>query len=139
MRYSLLEIWKTFERSHGSPDDVAKVQGMMAVRGRKRHIDPETGQVVEGTCAPFTLLPCFNTFILSFLSDVEFADDERESNPTTFKFMAMAHAWKMNQAKNDGGVGGGGAAGLLSGFTAAKASDADANSDVASSHGDESD
>ena len=69
-----------------------------------------------------------------------FADDERESNPTTFKFMAMAHAWKMNQAKNGGG--GGGAAGLLSGFTAAKASvekEVDANSDVASSHGDESD
>ena len=71
-----------------------------------------------------------------------FADDERESNPTTFKFMAMAHAWKMNQAKNNGGGGGGGAAGLLSGFTAAKASvekEADASSDVASSHGDDSD
>ena len=69
-----------------------------------------------------------------------FADDERESNPTTFKFMAMAHAWKMNQAKNSGG--GGGTAGLLSGFTAAKASvdkavDSDANSDVASSDGDD--
>lgn len=68
-----------------------------------------------------------------------FADDERESNPTTFKFMAMAHAWKMNQAKN---AGGGASSGLLSGFTAAKASvekEGDANSDVASSDGDESD
>ena len=66
-----------------------------------------------------------------------FADDERESNPTTFKFMAMAHAWKMSQAKNN--EGGGGAANLLSGFTAAKVSvenDVDANSDVASSDGD---
>ena len=77
-----------------------------------------------------------------FFQDVEwvFADDERESNPTTFKFMAMAHAWKMSQAKNNDG--GGGAASLLSGFTAAKVSaekDVDANSDVASSHGDESD
>lgn len=70
-----------------------------------------------------------------------FADDERESNPTTFKFMAMAHAWKMSQAKNNDG-GGGGAANLLSGFTAAKVSvekDVDANSDVASSLGEESD
>ena len=71
-----------------------------------------------------------------------FADDERETNPTTFKFMAMAHAWKMNQAKNNGG-GGGGAANLLSGFTAAKATvsvekEVDANSDVASSNGHES-
>jgi len=119
-RVALLEIWKTFEQTHGSADDVAKVQGMMPVRGKKRHVDPETGQMVE---------------------DVEwvFADDERETNPTTFKFMAMAHAWKMNQAKN-----GGGAASLLSGFTAAKASvsvekEVDAIGDVASSHGDESD
>ena len=70
-----------------------------------------------------------------------FADDERESNPTTFKFMAMAHAWKMSQAKNNDGDGGG-AASLLSGFTAAKVSvekEGDAKSDVASSHGDESD
>jgi hypothetical protein len=79
---------------------------------------------------------------LTLFSDVEwvFADDERESNPTTFKFMAMAHAWKMNQAKNNGD--GGGTAGLLSGFTATKASvdkaaDSDANSDVASSLGDD--
>ena len=83
---------------------------------------------------------------LFIYSDVEwvFADDERESNPTTFKFMAMAHAWKMSQAKNNDGGGGGddGAASFLSGFTAAKASvekEMDANSDVASSHGDESD
>ena len=48
-----------------------------------------------------------------------FADDERESHPTSFKFMAMAHAWKMNQAKNNGGGGG---AGLLSGFMVVKAS-----------------
>ena len=42
-----------------------------------------------------------------------FADDERESSPDTFKFMAMAHAWKTNQAKSA-------AANLLSGFTVAK-------------------
>ena len=136
-----MEIWKNFEQSHGSSDDVAKVQGMMPVRGKKRHVDPETGQMVEGSSCPLCLCPV--THIYLFISDVEwvFADDERESNPTTFKFMAMAHAWKMSQAKNNDG-GGGGAANLLSGFTAAKVSvekDEDAHSDVASSHGAESD
>lgn len=68
-----------------------------------------------------------------------FADDERESNPTTFKFMAMAHAWKMSQqATNNVG----GATSLLSGFTTTTSveKEMDASSDVASSHGgDESD
>lgn len=92
---------------------------------------------------PVLLYLCLANTNLFICSDVEwvFADDERESNPTTFKFMAMAHAWKMSQAKNNDG-GGGGAASFLSGFTAAKASvekEVDVNSDVASSHGDESD
>lgn len=26
-----------------------------------------------------------------------FPDDEREANPATFKFLAMAHKWKMQQ------------------------------------------
>lgn len=42
-----------------------------------------------------------------------FADDERDANPTTFKFLQMAHAWKNSQARKSGGSG------LLSGFTAA--------------------
>lgn len=28
-----------------------------------------------------------------------FADDERKANPTGFKFLQMAHAWKENLAK----------------------------------------
>lgn len=72
-----------------------------------------------------------------------FADDERESNPTSFKFLQMAHAWAA--AKKTGGPS------TLSGFTApvATADDhadapsrkgGDDASDVASSHGgDESD
>jgi crooked neck len=36
-----------------------------------------------------------------------FADDERENNPTSFKFLQMAHAWKSKTA-----------GGPLSGFTA---------------------
>lgn len=89
--------------------------------------------------------------------DLVFADDERESNPTSFKFLQMAHAWKSAQAKNSGG-----GTTVLSGFTAAtsasaaseddgkdkdkgrdkgrdKGGDGDAASDVASSHGGDSD
>ncbi|KAF7294814.1 Pre-mRNA splicing factor [Mycena indigotica] len=111
-RVALLEVWKTFEESHGSEEDVAKVQGMMPIVSKRRHVDPETGQTVEDW-------------------DMVFADDERESNPTTFAFLRNAHAWKNSQSK--------GGAGLLSGFTAAAAATGDAESDVASSNGDESD
>ena len=68
-----------------------------------------------------------------------FADDERESNPTTFKFLQMAHAWA--QAKKTGGAP---TLSAPSGFVAASTSesktaddDDDAHSDVASSQGDE--
>lgn len=47
-RYALLEVWKTFEEKHGTSDDIAKVQGMMPIVSKKRHVDEETGQVVEG-------------------------------------------------------------------------------------------
>ncbi|KAH7906822.1 hypothetical protein BJ138DRAFT_1129627 [Hygrophoropsis aurantiaca] len=96
-RVALLEAWKAFEQEHGSESDVAKVQGMMPIVGRKQHVDKETGQVVEDW-------------------ELVFADDEREANPTSFKFLQMAHAWKNAQAKKSGGSG------LLSGFTAATTS-----------------
>lgn len=84
--------------------------------------------------------------------DIVFADDERESNPTSFKFLQMAHAWKASQGK----AGAGSSAAPLSGFIAAataasssgskgetaKAAKDDArdhddgSSDVASSNGD---
>lgn len=45
---ALLEVWKTFEETNGSPDDIAKVKGMMPIVTKKRHVDQETGQTVEG-------------------------------------------------------------------------------------------
>lgn len=45
--------------------------------------------------------------------ELVFADDERDANPTTFKFLQMAHAWKSSQGRKPGGSG------ILSGFTAA--------------------
>ncbi|KAI0701868.1 pre-mRNA-splicing factor CLF1 [Cytidiella melzeri] len=74
-RVVLLESWKAFEEAHGADSDVAKVQNMFPIVSRKRKED-ESGQVVEG---------------LDW--DMVFADDERESNPTSFKFMQMAHEW----------------------------------------------
>ncbi|KDR79905.1 hypothetical protein GALMADRAFT_62351 [Galerina marginata CBS 339.88] len=97
-RVALLEVWKTFEQNNGSPEEVKKVEGMMPIVTKKRHVDQETGQMVEDW-------------------DLVFADDERESNPTSFKFMQMAHAWKQaQQAKN---AAAGPSSSLLSGFTAA--------------------
>ncbi|KAF9237552.1 hypothetical protein BU15DRAFT_88704 [Melanogaster broomeanus] len=93
-RVALLEAWKAYEEANGTQADVAKVQGMMPIVGRKQHVDKETGQVVEDW-------------------ELVFADDEREVNPASFKFLQMAHAWKSAQAKKVG------AATVLSGFTAA--------------------
>lgn len=98
-RVALLEVWKTFEENHGSPAEVKKVEGMMPIVSKRRVVDQETGQTVEDW-------------------DLVFADDERESNPTSFKFLQMAHAWK--QAQIVGGAGGKGPA-VLSGFTPASA------------------
>jgi len=48
--------------------------------------------------------------------DLVFADDEREANPTSFKFLQMAHAWK---ARSIAAGNGGRTSGILSGFVTA--------------------
>ncbi|KAH9167064.1 protein prenylyltransferase [Lactarius sanguifluus] len=102
-RVALLQVWKSFEEQRGTADDVAKVEGMMPVQGKRRYVDEETGQLVEDY-------------------DYIFADDEREANPTSYKFLQMAHAWAA--AKKAGGGGSGpGADGAQSRFTAALAND----------------
>lgn len=45
--------------------------------------------------------------------ELVFADDEREVNPASFKFLQMAHAWKSTQGKK------GGPSAVLSGFVTA--------------------
>ncbi|KAG6821427.1 NineTeen Complex (NTC) component [Arthromyces matolae] len=120
-RVALLSVWKTFEQSNGTEADVKKVEGMMPISTKRRHVDPETGETVEDW-------------------DIVFADDEREANPTSFKFLQMAHAWKTSQAAKNLGIGG--APSILSGFTAASTNqsrDDDASSEVASSQGDDDD
>ncbi|KAG6845690.1 NineTeen Complex (NTC) component [Tephrocybe sp. NHM501043] len=119
-RVALLSVWKTFEQVNGSEADVAKVDGMMPISTKRRHVDEETGETIEDW-------------------DIVFADDEREANPTSFKFLQMAHAWKTSQAAQNLGAAGAGSK-ILSGFAAASTShtrDADSSSEVASSHGDD--
>jgi len=93
----------------------------MPIVTKKRHVDQETGQMVEGSSQLLSCSPLFLTLtpFIFFISDWDlvFADDERESNPTSFKFMQMAHAWKQAQK----GGSGTGASKLLSGFTPAAA------------------
>jgi crooked neck len=45
---ALLEVWKTFEENQENEEGVKKVQNMMPVVSKKRHVDEETGQTVEG-------------------------------------------------------------------------------------------
>ncbi|KAF8497518.1 hypothetical protein F5888DRAFT_1698636 [Russula emetica] len=51
-RVALLQVWKSFEEQRGTADDIAKVEGMMPVQGKRRYVDEETGQLVEGTHFP---------------------------------------------------------------------------------------
>ncbi|KAK7462748.1 NineTeen Complex (NTC) component [Stygiomarasmius scandens] len=116
-RVALLEVWKSFEENQDNEEGVKKVQNMMPVVSKKRHVDEETGQTVEDW-------------------ELVFADDERESNPSTFMFMKMAHAWKAQQAQKSASVADNSSSKMLSGFVAAsKRTEDDATSDVASSHG----
>ncbi|KAH9996339.1 pre-mRNA-splicing factor CLF1 [Russula vinacea] len=103
-RVALLQVWKSFEEQRGTADDIANVDGLMPVQGKRRYVDEETGQLVEDY-------------------DYIFADDEREANPTSFKFLQMAHAWAASRKAGEaGGVAGsgGGGGGALSRFATAQ-------------------
>lgn len=107
-RVALLQVWKNFEEERGTPDDVKKVEVMMPIQGKRRYVDEETGQLVEGTSLIILLYPdtLTNHSPLPPLSDYDyiFADDERESNANAFKLLQAAHAWA---AKSGAGAGSG--------------------------------
>ncbi|CCA67446.1 probable protein CCN1-putative cell cycle control protein [Serendipita indica DSM 11827] len=80
-RVVLLEGWKKFEEEHGTPEDVERVEARMPqVTKRWRKLD--SGDMEE-------------------YWDILFADDEREANPATFKFLQNALAWKTKQGGGD--------------------------------------
>ena len=121
---------------------------MMPITSKRRVVDKETGQTVEGVLILVLTRCTFSEHTTDW--DIVFADDERESNPTSFKFLQMAHAWKAAQAKS-----GSGPTAPLSGFVAAANNESpsirkgvqnsdvrdskadDGSSDVASSNGDD--
>ena len=138
-RVAILEVWKSFEERRGTPADVAKVQEMFPIISLKRVYDPETDTHVEDWV-------------------MVFKDDERESNPTSFKFLQMAHAWKAKGKKALPSFGGGAGGksneddgekekekengGEVKGKSKGKVKqkdDGDEGSDVASSHGGDGD
>jgi len=62
--------------------------------------------MVEGLSTPFASVSYIDSLLFFFSDcDLVFADDERESNPTSFKFMQMAHAWKQAQSGASGTSG----------------------------------
>lgn len=71
--------------------------------------------------------------------DMVFADDERESNPTSFKFLQMAHEWS-KRAKSGAGptsmLAGLAPTGSQNGAAAAQSSSASQDRDVAASKDD---
>ncbi|TFY58476.1 hypothetical protein EVJ58_g6398 [Rhodofomes roseus] len=78
-RAALLEVWKTFEEKNGTPEDVQKVQSKIPIVSARR-VKASDGQE-------------------ELVWDMVFPDDERESNPTSFQFLQMAHLWKKKQAE----------------------------------------
>ncbi|KAH9915734.1 pre-mRNA-splicing factor CLF1 [Fomitopsis serialis] len=127
-RAALLEVWKTFEEKNGTPEDVQQVQSKIPIVSARR-VKANDGQE-------------------ELVWDMVFPDDERESNPTSFQFLQMAHQWKKKQAEKaktsqpEGALQSPGAPSAPS-FTRASAATTqeqdtdmrDASSDVASSHG----
>ncbi|AAW41086.1 hypothetical protein CNBA6540 [Cryptococcus deneoformans B-3501A] len=79
-RAVLLESWKSFEQEHGDEETLAKVEDMLpTTRKRWRKAEDGSGELEE-------------------YWDLVFPDDEREANPTSFKFFQAAQAWAQQRA-----------------------------------------
>jgi crooked neck len=84
-RALLLEAWKTFEEQYGTDAEKAHVQEMMpTTRKRWRKAADGSGALEE-------------------YWDIAFPDDEREANPTTFKFFQAAQNWAAQRTADVGG------------------------------------
>ncbi|ODN82890.1 pre-mRNA-splicing factor CLF1 [Cryptococcus amylolentus CBS 6039] len=87
-RAVLLEAWKTFEEEHGDDENKETVEQMMPTT-RKRWREAEDGSGMEEYW------------------DLIFPDDEKEANPTTFKFFQAAQEWAAKrgaQGEESGGL-----------------------------------
>ncbi|WWC92353.1 pre-mRNA-splicing factor CLF1 [Kwoniella dendrophila CBS 6074] len=83
-RALLLESWKSFEEQHGTPEELAKVEEMMpTTRKRWRKAEDGSDQLEE-------------------YWDLIFPDDERDANPTSFKFFQAAQQWAAQRGGDEG-------------------------------------
>ncbi|KIJ37089.1 hypothetical protein M422DRAFT_33945 [Sphaerobolus stellatus SS14] len=77
-RKALLLAWKSFEEENGAEEQVLKIEGMLPTAKKvRKQIDEYNQEEVWEEIFP---------------------DDLREANPSTFKFMQMAQAWKSKGA-----------------------------------------
>ncbi|KAI0484769.1 cell cycle control protein [Xylariaceae sp. FL0804] len=84
-RVSLLDAWLSFERAHGAPADVERVQAQMPRRVKRRRRLPDAADAFE-----------------EYVDYVFPADDEPELGAS--QMLAMASGWK--QQPGGGGLGG---------------------------------
>ena len=84
-RVALLNAWRSFENTHGSPEDIQKVEAQMPRKvKRRRKVDGDQTEFVE------------------YMDYVFPADDEHAAKMS--KFLQMAHEWKQSQAHSNGTV-----------------------------------
>ena len=71
-------MWKNLEVERGTEDDVKKVEAMMPIQGKRRYVDEETGQLVEGNTplSPNSHLPLTDEKSYFVDYDYIFADDD---------------------------------------------------------------
>ena len=86
-RVAILNAWKSFENTHGDAEDIEKLEQMMPRRVKKRkRLDAEGLEYEE-------------------YHDYVFKDDDQDSAKMS-KLLAMAHAWKQKQEKEQERVDG---------------------------------
>lgn len=82
-RVALLNAWKSFETTHGSPADIEKVDAQMPRKVKKRRkLDDDSFE--------------------EYMDYVFPADDESAAKMS--KLLQMAHKWKQEQAQQNGGA-----------------------------------
>ncbi|KAI9797627.1 MAG: NineTeen Complex (NTC) component [Piccolia ochrophora] len=84
-RVALLNAWKSFEMTHGSPDDIEKVESQMPRKVKKRRRIEGAGGEDE---------------FVEFIDWVFPADDEQAAKMS--KLLQMAHQWKQAQTGQNG-------------------------------------
>jgi crooked neck len=102
-RVVLLEAWKSFEETHGTAEDVAKVVEKMPKVMKKWRQAPGGQGLEECRWSSNRPTPGYTLTLEAIVVDWDmvFPDDEREANPASFKFFQAAQEWSRTQALAD--------------------------------------